>query len=112
LKFLRLCLLVLLAALLPCRGALATAMVCAPAAPASHAAHGDGHDHAGHHEAAHEDATDTCNVCAASCAATPLLPALPGVAAPHALTAARYPAVSAPAPSFLSGGPERPPRSR
>lgn len=118
-KTLRLWLLVLLALLLPLRGALAAAMVCAPAAltaPAEHEAHAHHGDGAGAHAAQHEpgtaDGTDRCNVCSASCAATPLPQQPPGVAEPPGLAAAPYPDVAAAAPDFVSDGQDRPPRSR
>jgi uncharacterized protein involved in copper resistance len=127
-KFLRIWLLVLLAVLLPVRGALAAAMVCAPSGGASapvtahgdHDAHhgdaGGGHEHAvadhgNGHDPAHADQTDTCNLCSASCSATPLLHDVPGIAEPYGLTSATYPDVAAAAPTFLSDGQERPPRS-
>ena len=125
-KFLRIWLLVLLAVLLPVRGALAAAMVCAPAGGApsaatvdhdAHHGHADGaHAHAASadgagHAQAHSDKTDKCNVCSASCSATPLLHDVPVVAEPCGLTSATYPDVAAAAPSFLSDGQERPPRS-
>jgi hypothetical protein len=127
-KLLRIWLLVLLAVLLPVRGALAAAMVCAPAngAPSSMSAHAEHDNHYGHGDGGHEhatgdhgsdagsghgDKTDKCNLCSASCSATPLLHEMPGIAEPYGLTAAAYPDVAAAAPSFLSDGQERPPRS-
>lgn len=152
-KLLRLCLLVLLAVLLPVRGAMAAAMPCANAGQGSHGmphatvAHPAGHGHgaearaagAGHadqatlhapahhgsadHASAHHDAADhdaaphdpghqdRCSVCSACCA-SPSLPSTPlGIRAPTAWMSVPFPAFSAPAPSFQSGGPERPPRS-
>jgi len=132
-KFLRICLLVLLAVLLPVRGALAAAMVCAPAGSAMAslvAAPGDqgampchmdmdGND-AGQPAASalgegdaqpHPDKTDRCNLCSASCSATPLLHDVPGIAEPGGLASASYPDVPAAAPNFLCDGQERPPRS-
>lgn len=132
-KALRICLLVLLAALLPVRGAMAAAMLCPSAgaggearpaiaeaavhdhagagvAPQQHA-HGGGEHGAG---AAHGHAgapdQDQCNLCSAFCSMTPLPAAAARVSPPPALRSAAYPGVSAPAPSFLSGGQERPPR--
>ncbi|MFG6429875.1 hypothetical protein [Roseateles sp. LYH14W] len=128
-KVLRICLLVLLAVLLPVRGALAAAMVCAPAGSAMAspvAAQGDqgampchmdldGQPAAsavGEGDAPpHPDKTDRCNLCSASCSATPLLRDVPGIAEPGGLASASYPDVPAAAPSFLSDGQERPPRS-
>jgi hypothetical protein len=119
-KLLRLWLLVLLAVLLPVRGALAAAMVCAPAGghagPPAHHGHADpahdaaGSGHAGHGQM-HSEPTDTCNVCSASCSATPLVQDVPGIADPHGLTSSPYPDVAAAAATFLSDGQDRPPRS-
>lgn len=117
-KLLRIWLLVFLAVLLPVRGALAAAMVCAPAAGGVSglvAAQGDQDALPCHMDSSDEpassDKTDKCNLCAASCAATPLLRDVPGIAEPGDLASASYPGVAAAAPSFLSDGQERPPRS-
>lgn len=129
-KVLRLWLLVLLAVLLPLRGAMAAAMLCPPAgAPmpvewraGSHEAH-HAHDRAEaraamhHHEgAAHDEGSPApdhgqCNLCSAFCSLTPLPSAMPGVPPPLEASTASFPAWSAPAPSFVSDGQERPPRS-
>lgn len=130
-------LLLLLAVLLPIRGALAAAMLCPPAgvgtqmelrvldhqlghhqlmdAPAPVV----GHDHAmhGHGPESAADggtqlgATDRCNQCSAFCSLTPLVSSALSMPVPHELGAASFPDLSAPAPSFFSGGQERPPRS-
>jgi hypothetical protein len=142
-KTVRICLLLLLAVLLPVRGAVAAAMLCAPAgvgAPgeprmgAQHPAHamghhamghqGDGADaHAAHPAVLHGDGLssvgdpdasgpqDRCTLCAAFCSLTPLVGSAPGLFVPQALPAASFSALSAPVPSFLSDGQERPPRS-
>jgi hypothetical protein len=113
-KFLRICLLVLLAALLPVRGAWAAAMVCAPAAGAMSGAamaHADCADGQAGSDQAHSDKMDKCNLCSSSCSATPLLHDVPRIAEPFDQTSASYPEVPAAAPSFLSDGQERPPRS-
>ena len=128
-KVLRLWLLVVLAVLLPIRGAMAAAMLCPPvgaAMPAElrasgHEAH-HGHEQAGgqamhHHEAAaHHDESpapdhDQCNLCSAFCSLTPLPSAMPGVPPPLEVSAASVPDFAAPAPSFVCGGQERPPLS-
>jgi hypothetical protein len=143
-KSLRLWLLVLLAVLLPVRGAMAAAMLCAPAGVGTqselrladaktaghhheaqplagahdHAAHAHAHSHAdathdraagGHHDAG--SAQDRCNLCSALCSVTSLPSTPPTLPAPQELGATAFPALSAAAPSFFSGGPERPPRT-
>jgi hypothetical protein len=128
-KTLRLCLLIWLAVLLPVRGAIAAAMTCPPPAaqsetrasfgpaphaeatqPAAHVHHpttDDSSAHSGHDAGGPE----TCNLCCAFCAMTPLISSLPSVALPQGFSTISFPAFSAPAPSFLSEGQERPPRS-
>jgi hypothetical protein len=115
-KTLRLCILLLLAVLLPVRGAVAAAMMCAPIASGSHhATHGSG-EHAGHPHgpasgAVHDHAAgDKCGLCAACCTAAPLVSNAPDVSIPSDLRTAGFPALRAQAPSFLSDGQERPPR--
>ncbi|HEY0818313.1 MAG TPA: hypothetical protein VGD46_06020 [Rhizobacter sp.] len=129
-KTLRIWLLVLLAALLPVRGALAAAMMCPPVAATGTMHHSEGMQHDGLHEAhvhgAHDDAQgaqhhdtepapsgpqDKCNVCAASCSVTPLPSGFVAAPAPVDLDEAAFPDLRVPAPSFLSGRQERPPRS-
>jgi hypothetical protein len=126
-RLLRTCLLVFLAVLLPVRGAMAVAMACTPASGGAHSelrstdhavhdhaqAAGEAmHDHgaaAAHdHEASNQD---KCNLCSASCSATPLMSDVAGIAEPRDRAGASFPGFSAPAPSFLSDGQERPPRS-
>lgn len=130
-KRLRLWFLVLLALLLPVRGAMAAAMPCMPTGGGSHAEvvvmdHGDmdHHDgmHHGHDVQAHEPSPDSqpdqghvsqdkCNMCSASCSSPPLASSLPAIDGPVVLSTASFPAVSAPAPTFQSGGQDRPPRT-
>ncbi|WP_374673031.1 hypothetical protein [Ideonella sp.] len=136
-KTVRLLLLVLLALVLPMRGALANVTWCmdrdhgtghAVSTPHEHGsahgaeghAHGDEHVHADHllpaTPAAGADATDDpCaehgSVCAASCGAPPIMSAPPAVLAPMATAATSYPAFIAPPPSHPSEGQERPPRA-
>ena len=124
-KILRLWLLVLLAALLPVRGAMAAAMLCPPASVgtqqevrsdqehdgASHAHAEHHHDGAAHHDEAADPGHEKCNLCSAFCSLTPLLSEMPGVPPPLEVAAESFPGFSAPAPSFLSDGQERPPRS-
>jgi len=134
-RILRVCLLLLVAVLLPVRGVLAAAMICphASAGAATHAAHvhpAPAHDHehdhgqaagppahehdhgqaAGH--AAHEHAAaHACTLCASCCFTVPLGPTFSPTVASLEPVAAPLPPVPAPAASFFSDGPERPPRS-
>ncbi|MDE2607925.1 MAG: hypothetical protein KGL68_18610 [Burkholderiales bacterium] len=131
-KIARVLLLVLLSALLPIRGAMAAALPCAGAAGATsgmhqmhemQASHGGHHDEAGadahmvgkmsHGQHHHEGAAGqgTCNLCSACCSVPPLASAVPGVPLPHAVASVAFPDLTFPAPSFLSEGQERPPRS-
>ena len=93
--------------------------------PASHEAmdHGTAHDHADHQHqhdhagAGHHDegkghgASDKCNMCSAYCSLTPLVSEVPTLLEPAELSAVKFPDLSSPAPTFLSDGQERPPRS-
>ena len=140
-KLFRVWLLVLLAVLLPVRGAMAVAMACAPSGmPVSsqaslvashddeHAHHGAdaGHEHASvahdqdspDHSAGHhgpkdhgKSHSDKCNLCSASCSATPLVRDVAGVPELNDPASTVFPSLAAPAPSFLSDGQERPPRT-
>jgi hypothetical protein len=138
----RIWLLLLMAVLLPVRGAVAAAMLCPVAGSgaqielavvggsAGHAAVDDamshhragGHDHASGHNHAPEASADGhpghdhaaaegCNTCSAFCSLTPLLSNVPTLAEPVDPTAVRFPRLSAPPPSFVSDGQERPPRT-
>jgi len=139
-KIFRLLLILLIAVLLPVRGVLAAAMVCAPVGGAAqteviahdHSMGHDGksaehnshaHDHTDH--AHHPHATDgqpqppasssdvpaTCNLCCYFCSLTPLVSSLPSLAVPQLPSAASFPDITAPVPSFVSEGQERPPRT-
>lgn len=114
---------IFLALLLPLRGAVAGAMLCpaggASAMEASHLqTHHDGahHDHAHHQQAqpaADHASHDTgCNLCAAFCSMTPMPSAAPTIEPSMLSATLSFPALRAPAPSFHSGGPDRPPRNR
>jgi len=135
-KPLRVWLVLLLALLLPVRGVLAAAMLCPPAgvgtqaelrledhhaAGHAHGAEADAatHDHAHHHadgatqgHDASPTGQDRCNQCSAFCSVTPLVDTTPPSCGPPAAAAARFPALTVPAPHFVAGGLERPPRSR
>lgn len=125
----RVWLLILLAVLLPVRGAVAAAMLCPPAGEGRHAEwsvaseaadhHVPSADHvqhehadpsAGHHADA-STASATCNLCCDFCSMTLLPSAPPSVETPQDFSSISFPDLAAPAPSFLSSGPERPPRS-
>jgi ABC-type Zn2+ transport system substrate-binding protein/surface adhesin len=134
--------LLLLAVLLPVRGAVAAAMLCPVAGSgmqlelameghsSGHEAmdhamahdHSGSHDHASSHEhgteashdghAGHDHAgTEGCNACSAFCSATPLLSAMPSLAEPLDPAAVKFAELSAPPPSNVSDGQERPPRT-
>jgi hypothetical protein len=65
---------------------------------------------AGHHQSV-ADQHGQCSLCAACCSALPIVSALPTVGSPYGASGARFPDLFTPAPSFLSEGQERPPRS-
>jgi hypothetical protein len=137
-KTARIWLLLLLALLLPVRGAVAAAMLCPigmagmeqemvlsgeaarhdarqhmhgqPAGPEQAAGHGHTADDDRH--ASHDHTTsDRCNACSALCSLTPWVTAAPSVFEPLDPAAVKFSELRAPAPSFLSDGQERPPRT-
>lgn len=138
-KTVRIWLLVLLAVLLPIRGAVAAAMLCPPASESGletvmmtgsgmdhhamdvvqHASHEDADHQMQHAEndsdapasGGHHDGVGKCNLCCDFCSMTPLLSTLPSVPTPPNLSWVAFPDLFAPSPSFLSEGQERPPRS-
>ena len=135
-KQLRILILILLAFLLPVRGAVAAAMLCPAGEDATAAAFAVGHgqhdrhvhDDPGMHadrSAAHTDAgtdapggesaagthSNTCHFCASGCCATPLGAAPSAVASPVVTASVTFPALSAPAPAFHSDGQDRTPRN-
>lgn len=122
--------LVVLALLLPIRGAVAGAMLCPEGSHsaaltesfehAGHNMHGDAiaahhHDHADstpHHEPSESAGhTSGCGICATVCSMTPILSAMPTVEPSTLAAAVTFPALSAPTPTFQSDGQDRPPRS-
>ncbi|HSW08014.1 hypothetical protein [Aquabacterium sp.] len=135
-KSVRTWLLLVLVVLLPIRGAVAAAMLC-PAGSAGtsselrmheHALVGEAmdrgtahHDHAGHHAEQsgaghHHDgqdskASDKCNMCSAFCSLTPMASEAPKLPEPLALADVKFAVLATPAPSFVSDGQERPPRT-
>lgn len=134
-RSLRILVLLVLATLLPLRGALAAALMCPPAAAGAQVEVGLHEAHMQHHAAndafvAHRHhaadmgnaqsagldewsaaAQDKCDVCSTFCSATPMLGALPQLTLAQDLAQAHSPALDAAAPSFLSDAQERPPRS-
>ncbi|KQY80864.1 DUF2946 family protein [Pelomonas sp. Root1444] len=126
-KTIRIWFLLLLAVLLPIRGAVAAAMLCPVGSSgmqselriAQDAHHHDmdhqeaAHDHggAGHHDGHDHSAVDKCNMCSAFCSLTPLVSNAPQLPEPAALPSVKFPDFSTPAPSFLSDRQERPPRT-
>lgn len=75
--------------------------------------HEAAHDHGGtgHHDGHDHGAVDKCNMCSAFCSLTPLASDAPRMPEPAALPSVKFPDFSTPAPSFLSDGQERPPRT-
>lgn len=126
-KLLRIGLLVMLAVLLPLRGAVAATMLCGPAGTGGHGAqvhdgsgeahaapaHGHSqHDHGKGGHPGHDPASpDKCNLCSATCSSPPLASASTGIAEPQILSLLLFPGLCAPAPTFQSDGQERPPRT-
>ena len=116
--------------LLPIRGAMAAAMLCLSQdgpenVMVQHLGESGGHDHAHHGHGAQDHAEDAhaeqdddvaqgsaddCNCCASSCSLTPLASTTPDLRHPWT-QAALNPAPSIPAPSFVSDGEDRPPRT-
>jgi len=126
-KTLRVVFLVLLAMLLPIRGAVAGAMLCPEGSSSTmyaqasehvgHDAHHDAgaahhHEHAGsaHHDeqAGHAKA---CNICATFCSMTPMPSAMPTLVREELASTLTFPELSTASPTFQSGGQDRPPRS-
>ena len=69
------------------------------------------HAHQGHDTPPPPAADGKCQLCAATCALSTLPAPAPGLPQPPAVAASAFPPLVAPAPDFLSGGQERPPRS-
>lgn len=133
-KHLRTFILVLLAVLLPIRGAVAATMLCPESGGTSTAVvvaeqghHGMQADHATHaeHSAAHHhasaDAADddsrsgqhpaTCHLCASGCCMVSIVGSVPSVAEPGLTSSVTFRALTALIPAFHSGGQDRPPRT-
>lgn len=131
-KILRIWLLVLLAVLLPLRGAVAAAMLCSPSAASTSQAQTTVSHHEGHHgdptqaadatpaSAEHVHAhnhdpgsnhAQKCNLCASFCSMTLIPTACTNLIGLPEPASARYPELAAKTPSFLLEGQERPPRT-
>jgi len=138
-RTIRIWLLLLLAVLLPVRGAVAAAMLCPMGGSGSQmelrlngdssahhaldesmaaAEHASAHEHSsaqhdhpgGHHDHGGGQA-DKCNLCSAFCSLTPMVSPVLDLPQQQDLATPAFPDVSALAPTFLSDGQERPPRS-
>lgn len=76
-------------------------------------------DHGNHGDSHHEHASgmhghssdDKCNLCSSLCASPSLPSASPAIEEPQLQTSLQFPDLCAPAPTFLSDGQERPPRT-
>lgn len=135
-KNLRVVILVLLALLLPVRGAMAAAMLCPGegsgasavvavvegdvAMPAEHGLHNEqatSHHHPSDGHASDHDTSvsgghpTACQVCVSGCCLAPLAFAPPSVQVRVLTTSAVCPALSLAIPAFESGGQDRPPRT-
>jgi hypothetical protein len=134
-KHLRIFILVVLSILLPLRGAVAAAMLCPGGAHTKaavdaaghghhnmqsdhgmHEHHAAPHDHASNHASDNDSSTtdahaNTCQFCASGGCVTPIAPPPSAVASPLLTSSVMFPALSAPAAAFLSGGQDRPPRT-
>jgi hypothetical protein len=133
-KYLRTFILILLAVLLPVRGAVAAAMLCpgesmtiATVVVAEHGHHDmhAGQDVQSHHTATHDHShghpsndspsgthQSACQFCAGGgCCVTPLAFAPPAVVSPMLITSAAFPALTARVTVHYPDGQDRPPRT-
>jgi len=133
-KNLRTFILILMAVLLPVRGAVAAAMLCSGEASVIVVVEAAANDHchplAGHPMVAHHSASDdpaqdhasddpssdahqpSCQFCAGGgCFVTPLAFPPPSVASPFVITSAAFPALIPRIPDHHPGGQDRPPRT-
>lgn len=135
LKTLRVCLLVLLAVVLPVRGVLAATMLCPSGSPlgAAQGLMSKAHEHMGmdedsmdgsaaaplglhqHSDAwgkpAHQGGFEKCVQCCDFCSITPLVASEPTIATPSSFSVVHFLDLIAQRPNFLSDGQERPPRT-
>jgi hypothetical protein len=127
-KHLRIFILVLLAVLLPIRGAMAATMLCpdgkgpgTAVVVTEHAHHDTQADHsAAHHHASNDVAnTDssagehptTCHLCASGCCMASIFGAVPSLAEPGLTYTVIFPELTTRIPAFQSDGQDRPPRT-
>jgi hypothetical protein len=127
-KQLRTFILVLLAVLLPIRGAVAAAMLCPEGVEtnAAVAVAGSGHHEmhadrsASHHHDSSGSATDdsssgghpaTCHFCAGGGCMATIVGTVPSLGQPDATASVTFPELTPPAPAFHSDGQDRPPRT-
>jgi hypothetical protein len=119
--------LIVLALLMPLRAAVAGAMLCPTGGTtvshqqhpgmsddsvATHAHHEGMHHNAGQPSPASHAHDGGCNLCASFCSMTPMPSSAPTIEPALLAATLSFPALQAPSPSFQSGGPDRPPRSR
>ena len=128
-KHLRIFILVLLAVLLPIRGAVAATMLCAqgegPSTAAVVAGHGNHEMHVDH-SSAHPHASDdapgddsssggehpaSCHFCASGGCMVSMIGTVPSLGQPSLTSSVTFAALTAPVPAFQSGGQDRPPRT-
>jgi len=134
-KHLRIFILVLLAVLLPIRGAVAATMLCPDAAGTGAAAvvvaeHGHHDMQAGHEMHAEQSASHhhdmgvstnedsssgehpaTCHFCSSGCCMASMVGTVPSLGQPSLTSLVSFPALTTPIPAFQSGGQDRPPRT-
>jgi len=140
-KHLRTFILVLLAVLLPIRGAVAAALLCPGGVKtdvtvvvgehghyAQHLDHGTPMDHSAsheHHSASHDEAHDattgdesatgggtgTCQFCASGCCMASMVGSVPSLGQPVVTGSAVFPMLAVPVAAFQSDGQDRPPRT-
>lgn len=131
---LRILLLVLLAVLLPIRGAVAASMLCPEGGGTSTTQAVGVHEHHGvhagqamqsdHSAARHHVVADgansgsssnehpaSCHFCASGCCMASMVVTVPSLSHPGLTSTVMFPALTAPIPTFHSGGQDRPPRT-
>jgi hypothetical protein len=133
-KHLRIFILVLMAILLPIRGAVAATLLCpeaeAPNSTAVVAVHEHHHMQAGHemqadhasmrhhvgegapnHDSSSGEHPTTCHFCASGCCMASMVGTVPFFGQPSVTSSVAFPALTAAVPAFQSGGQDRPPRT-